>query len=68
MAAQDKTAAEIRLQSGIDAYNDGKLEAAADAFVAAEKLFRQMGDLKRAGDSRSMLADVSSSAPATHTF
>jgi len=40
MATQDKTAAEIRLQAGIDAYNDGKLEAAADAFVAAEKLFR----------------------------
>ncbi len=38
MATQDKTAAEIRLQAGIDAYNDGKLEAAADAFVAAEKL------------------------------
>src|SRR5438045_9725102 len=58
MATQDKTAAEMRLQAGIDAYNDGQLEVAADAFVEAEKLFRQMGDLKRAGDSRSMLADV----------
>src|SRR5438477_9182690 len=58
MATQDKTAAEKHLQTGIDAYNDGKFEAAADAFVAAEKLFRQIGDLKRAGDSRSMLADV----------
>src|SRR5207302_3876381 len=58
MATQDKTAAEMRLQAGIDAYNDGKLEAAADAFIEAEKLFRQMGDLKRAGDSRSLLADV----------
>src|SRR5579864_7481336 len=57
MATQDKTA-EKHLQAGIDAYNDGKFEAAADAFVAAEKLFRQIGDLKRAGDSRSMLADV----------
>src|SRR5437588_12331415 len=58
MATQDKTAAEMRLQAGIDAYNDGKLEAAADAFIEAEKQFRQLGDLKRAGDSRSMLADV----------
>ena len=42
--------AEIRLKTGIDAYSDGKLEVAAEAFIEAEKLFRQSGDLKRAGD------------------
>src|SRR5437763_13607524 len=58
MTTHDKTLAEMRLQAGINAYNDGKLEAAAEAFIEAEKQFREMGDLKRAGDCRSMLADV----------
>src|SRR6266704_4556958 len=58
MTTQDKSAAERRLQAGIDAYSQGKPDAAAEAFVEAEKQFRQMGDLKRAGDSRSLLADV----------
>ena len=58
MATQDKSIAESRLQAGIDALNDGKMEAAADAFIEAEKQFRQMGDLKRAGDSRALLADI----------
>ena len=52
MATQDKTTAEIRLQSGIDAYSQGKTEIAAEAFIDAEKQFRQIGDLKRAGDCR----------------
>src|SRR5205814_2531974 len=58
MATQDHVLAEKRLQEGIAAYNDGKMEIAAEALIEAEKLFRQMGDLKRAGDCRSLLADV----------
>src|SRR5438094_8406808 len=58
MATQDHVLAEKRLQEGIAAYNDGKMEIAAEALIEAEKLFREMGDLKRAGDCRSMLADV----------
>src|SRR5579859_3135488 len=58
MTTQDKTPAEMRLQAGMAAYSEGKLEAAADAYIEAEKLFRQAGDVKRAGDSRSLLADV----------
>src|SRR5713226_5393030 len=57
-AAQDKTDAEKRFQAGIDAYNEGKLDVAAEAFTDAEIRFRLLGDFKRAGDSRSMLADV----------
>src|SRR5947209_10067 len=58
MTTHDRSAAERRFQAGIDAFNDGKMEAAADALIDAEKQFRQIGDLKRAGDSRAMLADV----------
>src|SRR5437868_14958828 len=58
MATQDVTAAEKRLQAGIDAFNDGKLDRAAEAFNDAEIRFRLLGDFKRAGDARSMLADV----------
>src|SRR5436309_14771238 len=58
MTTQDKTAAEQRLQAGIEAYNDGKMDSAAEAFSDAEIRFRLLGDYKRAGDSRSMLADV----------
>ncbi|TMD42264.1 MAG: tetratricopeptide repeat protein [Chloroflexi bacterium] len=58
MATQDHVLAEKRLQEGIAAYNDGKMEIAAEALIEAEKLFRELGDLKRAGDCRSLLADV----------
>ncbi len=59
MTTQDTaTTAQKRLQAGIEAYNEGQSEKAADAFVEAEKLFRQIGDLKRAGDSRSLLGDL----------
>lgn len=58
MATQDTTSAEKRLQDGIDAFSAGKFETAASAFVEAEKQFRQASDLKRAGDSRSLLADM----------
>jgi len=58
MTTQDKSAAEKRLQAGIDAYSQGKIDVAAEAFIDAEKQFRQMGDLKRAADCRSLLADV----------
>src|SRR5437588_12964225 len=58
MATQEHVLAEKRLQEGIAAYNDGKMEIAAEALIEAEKLFRELGDLKRAGDCRSLLADV----------
>src|SRR5436305_14408220 len=58
MATQDHVLAEKRLQEGIAAYNDGKLDIAAEALIEAEKLFRELGDLKRAGDCRSLLADA----------
>ena len=58
MSAQDEKAAEKRLQAGIDAFYDGKLDTAADAFSDAEIRFRLLGDFKRSGDSRTMLADV----------
>src|SRR5260221_6187576 len=55
---KDVTAAEQRLQAGIDAYNDGELDVAAQAFGDAEIHFRLLGNFKRAGDSRSLLADI----------
>src|SRR5262252_6570613 len=62
MTTEDKkkevAAAEQRLQAGIEAYSDGKLDVAAQAFGDAEIRFRLLGDFKRAGDSRSVLADV----------
>src|SRR5438552_18859973 len=58
MSAQDEKAAEKRLQAGIDAFYNGKLDIAAEAFTDAEIRFRLLSDFKRAGDSRTMLADV----------
>ncbi len=58
MSAQDVNAAEKRLQAGITAFNNGTLDIAAEAFSDAEVRFRLLGDFKRAGDSRTMLADV----------
>src|SRR2546426_6057313 len=58
MSTQEEKTAEKRLKEGIDAFYDGKLDAAAEAFGDAEIRFRLLGDFKRAGDSRSMLADV----------
>src|SRR6266446_723846 len=58
MQTQDEKAAEKRLQVGIDAYYDSKFDIAAEAFSDAEIRFRLLGDFKRAGDARSMLADV----------
>src|SRR5690242_3060391 len=58
MSVQDDKAAEKRYQAGIDAFYDGKLDAAAQAFSDAEIRFRLLGDYKRSGDSRTMLADV----------
>src|SRR5947209_5801603 len=55
---QNIQAAEQRLQKGIEALNDGKLDIAAEAFSDAEIRFRMTGDFKRAGDSRSLLAEV----------
>src|SRR5579864_2503858 len=54
----EKLRAEKSLQDGIEAYNDGKLERAAETFADAEIRFRFLGDVKRAGDSCSMLADA----------
>src|SRR6266516_3327453 len=58
MSTQDEKTAENRLQAGIDAFYAGKLDMAAEVFSDAEIRFRLLGDFKRAGDSRSMLADV----------
>ncbi len=58
MSTQDEKAAEKRLQAGIDAFYDGKLDVAAEAFSDAEIRFRLLGDFKRSGDSRTMLADI----------
>src|SRR5258708_21516182 len=55
---KDKQRAEKRLQDGIEAYNDGKLDKAAEAVEDAEIRFRLAGDFNRARDSRSMLADI----------
>src|SRR5579885_1508555 len=50
--------AQRRLQQAFDAYNDGKLDKAEEAFGDAEIHFRLMGDFKRAGDCRFMIADI----------
>ena len=55
---KDRQQAEKRLQTGLEAYNDGNLEKASEAFGDAEIRFRLIGDMKRAGDSRALLADV----------
>lgn len=55
---KDRQQAEKRLQTGLEAYNDGNLEKASEAFGDAEIRFRLLGDMKRAGDSRALLADV----------
>src|SRR5579883_821565 len=55
---QDRQLAEKRFQVGIDAYANGKLEPASEAFNDAEIRFRLIGDFKRAGDARSLIADV----------
>ena len=58
MAIEDTTAAEQSWQKGIEALNEGKLDVASEAFTDAEIRFRMAGDYKRAGDSRSLLADT----------
>src|SRR5581483_3417702 len=55
---KDRQQAERRFQSAIEAYNDGQLDKAAEAFGDAEIRFRLAGDFKRAGDSRSMIAEI----------
>src|SRR5260370_38573738 len=58
MAVQDVKAAEKRFQDGIEAAQDGKLDAAIEAFSDAEIRFRLAGESKRAGDSRALMADA----------
>src|SRR5690349_6818720 len=53
---KDLQQAETYLNAGSEARKDGKLGQAADAFGEAERRFRLAGDLKRAGESRSLLA------------
>src|SRR5438874_967902 len=53
---QDLQQAETCLNAGSEACNDGKLDQAADAFGEAERRFRLAGDVKRAGESCSLLA------------
>jgi tetratricopeptide (TPR) repeat protein len=56
--ATDLQQAERRLSTAFTAYNEGKLDKATEAFGDAEIHFRLVGDLKRAGDARSMIADI----------
>ena len=58
MATQDVKAAEARFQAGIEALQDSKLDVAREAFSDAEIRFRLVGDFKRAGDSRALIADA----------
>src|SRR6266566_3212959 len=53
---KDLQQAETCLNAGSEACKDGKLDQAADAFGEAETRFRLAGDVKRAGDSCSLLA------------
>jgi len=46
--------AQQRLQQAFDAYSEGKLDQAEEAFGDAEIHFRLLSDFKRAGDCRSM--------------
>ena len=57
-AKNDLQQAEQRLTTAFAAYNEGKLDKATEAFGDAEIRFRTGGDLKRAGDARSMIADI----------
>lgn len=53
---KDLQQAETYLNAGSEARKDGKLDQAASAFGEAETRFRLAGDLKRAGESCSLLA------------
>lgn len=53
---RDERSAEESYRAGIEAYNEGWLEAAVESFGNAERSFCLIGDLKRAGDSRAMIA------------
>src|SRR5690349_6912610 len=55
---KDRQLAEKLLQAGLEAYNDGQLDKATEAFGDAEIRFRLIGDFKLAGDSRALIADV----------
>jgi tetratricopeptide (TPR) repeat protein len=59
---KDLQQAEQRLNTAFTAYNEGKLDKATEAFGDAEIRFRLGGDLKRAGDARSMIADIQRTA------
>ncbi len=47
---KERQTGERRFQDGVEAYNDGQLEKATEAFGDAEIRFRLIGDFKRAGD------------------
>jgi tetratricopeptide (TPR) repeat protein len=57
---QDRQLAEKRQQDGFRAFNEGKLDKAIEAFGDAEIRFRLIGDLKKAGDCRSLIAEAQS--------
>jgi outer membrane protein assembly factor BamD (BamD/ComL family) len=54
-AETERQRAEKRFQDGIEAYNDGKLETAAEAFGDAERRSRVLGAVKQVGDSHTLL-------------
>src|SRR5271165_473393 len=50
--------AEARLNAGIDAAREGRLDVAAEALVLAESLFRQLDVAEKQGVARAELAEV----------
>src|SRR5437870_5589808 len=57
---KDRKLAGKRQQSGLEAYHEGKLDKATEAFGDAEIRFRLLGDFKQAGDCRSLIAEIQS--------
>lgn len=55
---RDGHSAEESYRAGIEAHDEGRLDAAAASFGSAERSFCLIGDLKRAGDSRAMIAMI----------
>jgi tetratricopeptide (TPR) repeat protein len=55
---QGKQGAEASFQFGVQVYHNSELEQAAQSFREAAQSFALGGDLKRAGDSHAMIADI----------
>jgi len=55
---QNRQSAEVSFRAGSEAYEAGRLEQAVQSFGDAERSFCLIGDFKRAGDSRAMIAMI----------